>query len=133
HLAKEAWPAAASWATATPAPARAVAAAPATIAEASTMYEAFFFTFRLQSSYLRCRVDPSNKRHSVGPEGSGPNSFASCGNDRVAQSRTHRHCANLAEAPGLVADRDDLDGDIGSLVDPQKLIGVEVRLLGRSA
>src|SRR6266850_330386 len=75
----------------------------------------------------------SNESDSIAAEGCGPDALAGCGDDRIAQSRTHRHRTDLAEAPGLVADRDDLDGDVGSLIDPEKLIGIEVGLLGRSA
>src|SRR5712675_2024639 len=51
----------------------------------------------------------------------------------LPRAEQNRHRTDLAEAARLVADRDDLDGDVGSLIDPEKLIGIEVGLLGRSA
>jgi len=48
-------------------------------------------------------------------------------------SNRSKHSArpNLAEAARLIANRDDLDGDVGRLVDTKNLIRIEVGLLGR--
>src|ERR1700758_5046535 len=96
-------------------------------------YAANRFTFHSNRSNhsLRADFDPSDEGDTIGSEGLGANALAGRCEDGVAQSCAHRHRPDLAEAARLLANRDDLDSDVGRLVDTKNLIGIEIGLLGR--